>query len=81
MTPMVARFVGQQHGARTGARRGRRGLAAGMAAADNDDIRVRGIQGLHKRRHCTAGRGVKNGGQDDGPPPAGPGHRPPPCFT
>ena len=46
-------LLGQQQGAGAGACRGSRGLAAGMAAADHDDVEGRG--GAHRRGHRGKG--------------------------
>ena len=54
-------IVGEQHGPRAGARCRRRCLAAGMAAANHDDIRFQGSHGLHPARVCTNAREVKQG--------------------
>ena len=57
--------MGQQHGAGAGTCRGRRRLAAGMAAADHDDIRVPGArppswaQTLHGRPRSQGRRPVR----------------------
>ena len=53
-------FVGEQQGARAKARRGRRGFAAGMAAADHDDVEascaaaIRAAKFIHKSRKQIA---------------------------
>ena len=54
-------IVGEQHGPRAGARCRRRRLAAGMTAADHDDIGFQGSRAIHPARVCTNDREVKQG--------------------
>ena len=71
ISPMVAKLVRDQRRARAHARRRSRGLAAGMAAADDDDVEGCIVHGA--TQYDLSGRRCKGSPKNTQPKPTGKG--------